>query len=286
MCDLAFDGLLLSMHLELHPLAKIFPPLAHEELGALADDLKLHGQREPITIYQNKILDGANRYAAAKLAGLKELRIEHFDPKTAGCTPAQFVVSANLRRRYLTAGQLASIALEWADELEKAGGLSPVTDENGVKQAGRPKSVLAEAARKLGINEQRVYEPRQIRGVDAGLYGEVRGGTRSLHDALCKILSGPERQIQAKAQDVQSGENIGAAKRRKRAGTKPDNAAIEPAKTSPTASNRAMELAAETLVINKLNAQSTLDDLSSLAHRLKRTFQVDLDRCIIRVALK
>jgi hypothetical protein len=47
-----------------------------------------------------------------------------------------------------------------------------------------------------------------------------------------------------------------------------------------------MELAAETLVINKLNAQSTLNDLSSLAHRLKRSFQVDLDRCIIRVALK
>jgi hypothetical protein len=204
----------------------------------------------------------------APAQSIKQLRILQFAPKTAGCTPAQFVVSANLRRRHLTSGQLASIALEWAEELEKAGGLPRVTDENGAKQAGRPKSVLAEAARKLGINEKRAYELRQIRGVDAGLYGEVRAGTRSLHDALCKILSGPERQIQAKAQDVLSSENIGAAKRRKRAGTKPDNAAIEPAKTNPTASNRAMELAAETLVINKLNAQSTLDDLSSLAHRL------------------
>jgi hypothetical protein len=81
-----------------------------------------------------------------------------------------------------------------------------------------------------------------------------------------------------------SGENIGVAKRRKGAGTKADNAAIEPAKTNRTASNRGMERAAET--INKLNAQSTLADLSSLAHRLKRTFQVGLDRCIIRVALK
>jgi hypothetical protein len=272
------------MHLELHPLAKIFPPLPHEELVALAEDLKVRGQREPVTLFQGKILDGQNRYLAAKLAGLKDLRITQFDPKTAGCAPAQFVVSANLRRRHLTAGQLASIALEWADELEKAGGLPPVTDENGAKQAGRPKSVLAEAARKLGINEQRAYELRQIRAVDAGLYGEVRAGTRSLHDALCKILSGPERQIQAKAQDVLSGENIGVAKRRKGAGTKADNAAIEPAKTNRTASNRGMERAAET--INKLNAQSTLADLSSLAHRLKRTFQVGLDRCIIRVALK
>jgi hypothetical protein len=100
--------------LEIHPLARLFPPLASEELGALADDLKLHGQREPITIYQNKILDGANRYAAAKLAGLKELRIEHFDPKTSGCSPAQFVVSQNLRRRHLSPGQLAAVALQLA----------------------------------------------------------------------------------------------------------------------------------------------------------------------------
>jgi hypothetical protein len=270
--------------LAIHPLCQIFPALSQEELLALANDLKLHGQQQPVTVFEGQILDGRNRYEAAKLAGIKQLRIQQFDPKTAGCTPAQFVVSANLRRRHLTVGQLASIALEWADELEKAGGLPPVTDENGAKRAGRPKSVLAEAARKLGINEQRAYELRHIRCVDVGLYGEVRDGTRSLHDALWKILSGPEGQIQAKAQDMLSGENIGVAKRG--AGTKADNEAIEPAKTNPTGSNRAMELAAETLVINKLNAQSTLNDLSSLAHRLKRSFQVDLDRCIIRVALK
>jgi hypothetical protein len=289
MCDLAFDGLLSSMNLELHPLAKIFPPLAHEELVALAEDLKLRGQREPVILFQGKILDGQNRYLAAKLAGLKDLRIKQFDPKAAGCTPAQFVVSQNLRRRHLSIGQMAAVALQWADELEKEGGLPPVTDENGAKQAGRPKSVLAEAARKLGINEQRAYELRQIRGVDAGLYGEVRAGTRSLNDALWKILSGPERQISAKGQDALSGENIRVAKRRKRAGTKADNAAMEPARTNPTASNRNMELSAETFAINKinkLNAQSTLNDLSCLAHRLKRSFQVDLDRCIICVALK
>jgi hypothetical protein len=149
--------------LEIHPLARLFPPLASEELGALADDLKSHGQREAITIYQNKILDGANRYAAAKLAGLKELRIEHFDPKTSGCSPAQFVVSRNLRRRHLSPGQLAAVALQWADELEKASGMPPVLDQNGNRLGGRPRSVLTEAAQKLGISEQRVFELRRIR---------------------------------------------------------------------------------------------------------------------------
>jgi hypothetical protein len=113
-----------------HPLAKIFPPLAHQELVALAEDLKLHGQREPVTLFQGKILDGQNRYLAAKLAGLRELRVTQFDPKTAGCTPAQFVASQNLRQRHLSVGQMAAVALEWADELEKVGGFPPVTDEN------------------------------------------------------------------------------------------------------------------------------------------------------------
>jgi hypothetical protein len=138
------------MHLELHPLAKIFPPLPHEELVALAEDLKVRGQREPVTLFQGKILDGQNRYLAAKLAGLKDLRITQFDPKTAGCAPAQFVVSANLRRRHLTAGQLASIALEWADELEKAGGLSPVTDENGAKQTWQTKKCVSRGCEETG----------------------------------------------------------------------------------------------------------------------------------------
>jgi hypothetical protein len=133
-CNVTFRGLLLSMHLELHPLAKIFPPLAHEELVALADDLKRNGQRQPVIIFEGRILDGRNRYEASKLAGLKSLRIEQFDSAKAGCSPASFVISQNLMRRHLSVGQRAAIGLEWSDQWaaeQKKSGTPLPNSENG-----------------------------------------------------------------------------------------------------------------------------------------------------------
>ena len=48
--------------LEPHPLAALFPQIPEEELAELGRDIALHGQLEPIVLYQGKILDGVNRY--------------------------------------------------------------------------------------------------------------------------------------------------------------------------------------------------------------------------------
>jgi ParB-like chromosome segregation protein Spo0J len=52
----------MSDHLEPHPLAALFPAIPEEELAELGRDIALHGQLEPIVLYQGKILDGVNRY--------------------------------------------------------------------------------------------------------------------------------------------------------------------------------------------------------------------------------
>jgi hypothetical protein len=57
---------------EPHRFAKIFPPLTEAELLALADDMKVSGQRERITLYEGKILDGVNREAACESLGLSQ----------------------------------------------------------------------------------------------------------------------------------------------------------------------------------------------------------------------
>lgn len=163
-----------------HPLAAIFPELPPLELSQLARDIKERGQLEPIILYKGMILDGRNRYKACQLVGVKP-RFEEFNPKTAKRIPEEYVLSRNLRRRHLSVGQKAAIALDWSEQIE----LSPELER--AKQRGRPKGAISEAAKYIGINEQRVFEVRQIRDANANLFQDVKAGKRSLNSALAEI---------------------------------------------------------------------------------------------------
>jgi ParB-like chromosome segregation protein Spo0J len=91
-----------------HRLAAIFPLLNGAEFDALVDDIKAHGQREPIVLYQEQVLDGRNRVRACKAAGIVPC-YETFTGDDAAATA--YVVSANFHRRHLdTAGKRKVIA--------------------------------------------------------------------------------------------------------------------------------------------------------------------------------
>jgi hypothetical protein len=88
-----------------HPIADIFPLMTEEETNDLANDILLHGQREPIWIYQGKILDGRNRYNACLLKGVEPRIAEYL-----GSDPVEFAVSMNLKRRQLDDAQRSIVA--------------------------------------------------------------------------------------------------------------------------------------------------------------------------------
>jgi len=170
----------MSNPLEPHPFAALFPELPPEELTQLARDIKERGQLEPIILYKGVILDGRNRYRACQIAGVKP-RIEEFDAKATRRSPEEFILSRNLRRRHLSVGQKAVIALEWSEQIE----LSADPQKNNGR--GRPKGTLSEGAKKIGINERRVFEVRQIRDANPSLYQDVKAGRRSLNGALAEV---------------------------------------------------------------------------------------------------
>lgn len=90
-----------------HPAADLFPMLAEDELRELAEDVRAHGLHEPLWVWNDPergpvLLDGRNRLAACKLAGVKPTTRTY-----AGDDPVGFVWTENYHRRHLTAGQRA-----------------------------------------------------------------------------------------------------------------------------------------------------------------------------------
>ena len=232
--------------LEPNPLAALFPELLTEELTQLAQDIKQRGQLEPIILYNGQILDGWNRYRACGIAGVKP-RIEEFNAKAAKRSPEEFVLSRNLRRRHLSVGQKAAIALDWSEQIE----LSPETEKT--KAPGRPKGALSEAAKYIGINEQRVFEARQVREANPGLYQDVKAGKRSLNGALAEInplrdtqlrdfglgkSAAGSQELDGSAQDEMRGFARPAGGKIARAAQKPPSEEAEPAVKDESRSHR------------------------------------------------
>lgn len=96
--------------MEAHEYASIFPMLPETELQQLAADIKQNGLNNPIIKLDGKILDGRNRYAACKIAGIRPVFDEY-----QGDDPLAYVISQNLKRRHLSETQRGMAAARIAD---------------------------------------------------------------------------------------------------------------------------------------------------------------------------
>lgn len=162
------------MEYELHPLCVLFPRMVDDAFVALTEDIRANGLREPITIHDGMILDGGNRYRACLQAGV-EPTFREFD----GDNLVTFVLSANLHRRHMTAGQQAAIvasAQDWAkaqpaSRPEKAGNLAPL-------------STVADRAAQSGASERTQKMADKVARKDPDLAAQVARGEVSLPKAV------------------------------------------------------------------------------------------------------
>jgi len=89
-----------SYEYEFHELANEYPMIEGDEFNALADNITKHGILEPIIRYQGKVLDGRNRYNAAKAVGHKFTERD-FKDLAPSLDPEEFVSAKNDHRRNL-----------------------------------------------------------------------------------------------------------------------------------------------------------------------------------------
>lgn len=142
------------MSLKQHPLSAAFPAMSDEDFAVLKEDIKAHGQREPIIVHEGMVLDGWHRYCACTELGLKPLQLTFGEEDD----PVAFVLSHNLHRRHLTASQRAAAVVacsDWAPasrpkkvepsstfskngDMAKAAGVTPrtITDAKLAHKAG------------------------------------------------------------------------------------------------------------------------------------------------------
>lgn len=98
------------MTYELHPLCTLFPRMAGAEYAALCADIENNGLHQPIVLHEGMILDGGNRYRACMDTGTAPSFVEF-----EGGSLVAFVLSANLHRRHMSAGQQAAIVASAQD---------------------------------------------------------------------------------------------------------------------------------------------------------------------------
>ena len=152
-----------------HPLSAAFPSMSSDELAALAEDIRMHGQREPGVLLDGQVLDGWHRYQACERAG-----VEFVATVYTGTDPVAFVISRNAHRRHLTASQRAVAVVacaEWA---------KPHRPQKG--EPGSPFSTNEQLADAAGTTVRTVQQAK--RAVEAGLGDAVRDGMMSAKAAV------------------------------------------------------------------------------------------------------
>lgn len=199
----------------IHPAAAMFPELQGDEFQALVEDIKKHGQREPIVIHDHMILDGRNRYRAVMSLFLKP---KFVDWDGVG-TPEAYVISKNIMRRHLTQSQRAMILSKFTtrpvgdqrEAISKKSRLVELTVKEAADIGGFASSVMLDAnvVRKRGT-------PDEIQKVETGEV-HVRHAANNIR-ARHTAKPPPKREKKNKKPNTKTDANLGRIQRLKMRG--------------------------------------------------------------------
>lgn len=213
--------------IEPHPAADLFPMLDDDELQELADDIAEHGLHHAIVMLDGMVLDGRNRLRACEMVDVRPSFVDY-----DGDDPIAFVVSVNLHRRHLMAGQRAALAVSieemYAVEArakrdappkkgadvgspEKRGASDPAPEKRGGPEMAPPKKGAGrerrgnESARKaatdLGVNHGYVSDAKAIKNKSPAVFGELQKGRINLPQAKA-IAALPEDEREELLEDL------------------------------------------------------------------------------------
>lgn len=164
-----------------HEYANLFPWIEGPAFQELKADIAKNGVLEPIVFLDGAILDGRNRYVAARELGIEYPRVEY-----EGDDPLAFVIAKNLARRHLSEGQRGMVAAKLAKMTH--GG-----DRRSDQAANLPVGpTQAQAAEMLNVSERTLRTAKVVEEQGAPeLVAAVESGTVSV-SAAADVASLPK----------------------------------------------------------------------------------------------
>ncbi|MCA0032716.1 hypothetical protein [Mesorhizobium sp. B263B2A] len=261
-----------------HECADIFPWIEGEAFRALVEDVRKNGVIEPIVFLDGAILDGRNRYMAARELGIEYPRVEY-----EGDDPLGFVISHNLTRRHLDAGQRAKVAARIANmqsgartDIEPSANLRQVS----IDDAARLMNVsprLVDTARKV----ERDGAPELVAAVDAGKVSLSAAAViaNQDHDTQRRLVT--EDKLRRAAADLKKAEaEAREAEKLPKAEPLTAEQKAEQVRIFGTQDDRAVSALIDE-VVEKINAQPSAEDA---AHRIPPALRHSVDTAAIRTA--
>ena len=185
--------------MKIHPIAELFPMLGKEELAELANDIKENGLQQAIVMLGDTLLDGRNRMAACKVAGI-DPRFETYK----GESPVSFIIGANLHRRHLEKSQRAALGVEIEPELAKEAKKRQRGGQGGVllpvKVPEAKGDARDQAAAAVKVSGKMVSDAKAIKGKSPEKFKEIMAGKKTVARAKKEVKAEEDEHALAKAQ--------------------------------------------------------------------------------------
>ena len=158
---------------------------------------------QPIWLYEDKILDGRNRFRACQEVGATMEFKEY-----TGVDPIGFVISLNKERRHLSSSQLATVAVNllplFEEEAKKRqlSGLKQFSNsESTVSQKFEQREIeenenksITKAAESVGTNRQYVADSKKLKESAPDVFNAVNEGRLNIPQAKALLSMPKERQ--------------------------------------------------------------------------------------------
>ena len=176
--------------LEVHEAANFIPVMSEKEYNAVKSDIAAHGLREPIELYQGKIIDGRNRYRMCRELGIEPATKDVTEEVDKQGDPYSYVFSKNVSRRHLSSSQRAMFAIDanvkkhLASEAQARMKAGRAADPEQIFAQGRTADKIAAL---VGTNRQYIIDAEKIAKHSSVLADKVRQGELTIAEAVKQI---------------------------------------------------------------------------------------------------